>query len=298
VVDTTQGLRFLRAYDSLRFEVGGLMDVLGRWTDSKQPMLGRTHGQPAELLTMEARARAWSANLGVALDDLARDTKRMQVCKLSGPVGTFAHNPPEVELGVAAALGLRAHGAGASQIAARAPLAAWANSAAEVVAVCAKIAMDIRLMNLLNVARVRLDDGQVGSSSMAHKRNPIRAEQVTGLQHLARGYAQMLQPLDGWLERDISQSCVERVAVPDLWHILLRAINQTTGLLLDLDIDERAVNNEIRSSFGPLVMAKTLDLITKNYDVDEARSLAMQPTDVRAQPDDAALFMRHYPRER
>ena len=231
LVDTAQAARFRLLMVPLSTCWDGLREAIDPWIINNTPVLGRTHGQPAEPTAIRMRAMHWWSPMRVAYRNLVAATRDMRVMKLSGPVGTFAHNPPEIEGAVALALRLDAQGTGASQIVPRYALAHWANAASEFVRCCSKVAIDLRLMNLLGEVRMPQAAGQVGSSSMAHKVNPIQAEQIGGLARLAAGYASMLQSMDLWLERDISHSCVERVAVPDLWHVLLHTMKQTTELL-------------------------------------------------------------------
>lgn len=249
IVDTAQGLRFKAMQSTL---VPTLMELLGqaeRWLKSDAMVLGRTHGVAAEPTAMKVRAAHWVALLQPAIRQLLSDTERMRLVKLSGPVGTYAHTPPEIEQAVANELGLVALAFGGSQIVPRGNLGRWANSAAELVQACAKVAMDLRLMTAFGEVLPGQTEGQIGSSSMPHKNNPIRAEQVTGMARLAAGYASMLQPLDLWLERDISHSCVERVVVPDMWHVVFHAAEQTARLLdettlnltmIDLNLENKA----------------------------------------------------------
>ena len=295
VVDTAQGMRFKDMKIHLLGALGDLVSELTRWTLDDAPILARTHGQIAEPMTIKARGWHWLTTLSTPAADLSRHTSRAAVCKLSGPVGTYAHNPPEVEQRVAKILGLRPHGPGASQIASRSPLAAWANSAALLVGACAKIAMDIRLMHLTGDAIVPTSYGQVASSSMAHKRNPIQAEQLGGMARLARGYASMLQPLDVWLERDISHSSVERVAVPDLWHTVMHSIRVTTELLRGLTLDEwRITEGFVSAGVDPLVSKLTLDAILEGKDVEQARAWAVGRS-LLATPESGIRAMSNYP---
>lgn len=294
VVDTAQGMRFQQIKPTFMDVQAGLLSELNRWRLDDNPIIGRTHGQPAELMTMRARATHWMANAAMGAIDLTKATTRMAVCKLSGPVGTYAHNPPQIESQVAQDLRLKPHGFGASQVASRAPLAAWANSAALMVETCAKIAMDVRLMKFTGEGLSINEAEQVGSSSMAHKKNPIREEQIGGMARLARGYALMLQPLDGWLERDISSSSVERVAVPDLWHVLLHTIERTTAILRDLQLDPWVIDEQIRGSMDPMVATRTLQFIADGMDVEEARQQALNTGDLGAVPGDVSYAMRNY----
>jgi adenylosuccinate lyase len=231
LVDTAQGLRFKAMMHTLRSQVEDLVAALGIWVNERTPILGRTHGQAAEPTMLAVRATQWDRLIQEAMGNLMRDTRRLCTAKLSGPVGTYAHNPPVIEKKAAEELHLAPLMWGATQIAPRGTLAAWANSASELVHACAKLAMDFRVMNTHGEVYEPQSKGQVGSSAMAGKNNPIRAEQITGMARLAAGYASMLQPLDVWLERDISHSSVERVAVPDLWHVVLHTMEQTSTLL-------------------------------------------------------------------
>jgi adenylosuccinate lyase len=295
VVDTAQGMRFREIRNVYLDTVGVLINELNRLSLMDTPILARTHGQPAEVMTMQARVMSWITTLATPAADLSRASTRMAVCKLSGPVGTYNLNQPELEIAVAKQLSLRPHGPGATQIASRAPLAAWANSAALFVSAIGKIAMDLRLMHLTGILAVPMKDGQVGSSSMAHKRNPIGAEQLAGMGRIARGYADMLQPLDTWLERDISQSSVERIAVPGLWHIVLHSIKVITELLVEFQIDEQAAVEEIKAAgVGPLVASLTLNGIMNGMSVDEARRWALGYPH-HARPEAALHSMRNYP---
>jgi len=233
LVDTALGLRFaqlepfyITAATGLRGQIAAIIDQYG-----DTPVLGMTHGQPAEPTTLANRAEHWLGMAERASTNLWICWKAMRTAKLSGPVGNYAHNPPEVERQVAQALSLQPHGRGASQVVARDSLAVWATSAAQFVAACGKIATDFRLMAMRGEVREGRRPGKVGSSSMPHKDNPVTAEKICGMGRLAAGYAQALQPVDLWLERDISHSCVERVAVPDLLHVLLHTLRSTQTLL-------------------------------------------------------------------
>jgi adenylosuccinate lyase len=297
LVDTAQGMRFRELHRLLLHDLGELMQQVGRWTGHDIPMVGRTHGQPAEPTSMRARAWNWLATLELPITTLTRVSRQLQVAKLSGPVGTFAHNPPMVEAEVAVELHLRPMGAGASQIVPRSALAMFASTAAVLAQACSKIAMDLRLMNLAGEVWWTQSDGQVGSSAMAHKNNPIVAEQIRGLAQLVGGYAQMLQPLDLWLERDISNSSVERVAVPDLLHVLFRLIAQTTEALRTMEVKAGIATINLADNANSLwVHKETLAGIADGYDWNEARDLGkevqVESYDIAG---DARWFMRNYP---
>lgn len=275
IVDTTLGMRFKWMQDPLLETVGRLYNAIDRWSANVTPVLGRTHGQSAEPTSLGARATHWKATLEPAATACWAGCRQVQRVKLSGPMGTFAHNPVEVEALAAQELEMPPLGAGASQIAPRAGLAAWASAAALVAAACAKVATDVRLMNMLGEVYWEQTAGQVGSSAMAHKNNPIVAEQVCGLATMAQGYASMLQPLSLWLERDLSHSCVERVAVPDLWHVLLHVMRQTTTMLNSMRVDAPMVEENLWKAPEAWVHVMTLEEVGNGTSLEEARASAM-----------------------
>ena len=74
--------------------------------------------------------------------------------------------------------------------------------------------------------------GQKGSSAMPHKRNPVLAENLTGLARLVRSaVVPALENVALWHERDISHSSVERVIAPDTTIALDFALARLTGLI-------------------------------------------------------------------
>ncbi|HEV7501877.1 MAG TPA: lyase family protein, partial [Vicinamibacteria bacterium] len=105
--------------------------------------------------------------------------------------------------------------------------------------------------------------GQMGSSAMPHKRNPVGAEQVTGLARLLRGNAlAALENVALWHERDISHSSVERVIVPDsflaLDHMLRRMTKIVGGLVVNVERMRRNLESGRGLVFsGPLLLELT-----------------------------------------
>lgn len=297
LVDTAQAMRFKRLYMALNELLRDLVGSIASWTEEDQPMLGRTHGQPAEPTSIRVRAVHWVATIEEAMRALRWHTRAMCTMKLSGPVGTFAHNPPEVEAAVADLLGLIPRGAGASQVVPRTSLALWASSAATLVHGLAKIGTDLRLLNMTGEVSWEREPGHVGSSAMPHKNNPIEAEQLSGLARLAAGYAAMLQPLDLWLERDISNSGPERVAVPDLWHVLFHAISKTVAVMETLELQPFIIEMHLMNDANAAWSHKeTLAAIQDGETYEDARTMGrevqVESYDVVG---DARWFTKQYP---
>lgn len=272
LVDTAQGLRFAQMKPVLETALERLVGATEHWASDETQVLGYTHGQPAELMLLGHRGHHWHELIQRAIRHLSQATHWMCQAKLSGPVGDAKHWRTAADLYLTAMTLDLTHCAGETQVIPRDYLARWASAAAQLVRVCGKIAVDMRLMNILGEAQ---DTVQVSSSAMPHKRNMTRAERVGGMVRLAAGYEQMLQPLDLWLERDISNSSVERVAVPDLWHVLMFTIGQTTSLLMDVRPNRRRISRNIeRAGHWPHTSTRVGKLLWSGLSIERAREVA------------------------
>jgi adenylosuccinate lyase len=136
---------------------------------------------------------------------------------ISGAVGTFAQVDPRVEAYVAEKMGLAVEPI-STQIIPRDRHAMYFATLAVVAASCERLATEIRHLQRTEVleAEESFSEGQKGSSSMPHKRNPVLSENVVGLARMVRAYVvPALENVTLWHERDISHSSVERMIGPD-----------------------------------------------------------------------------------
>ena len=141
----------------------------------------------------------------------------ISVGKVSGAVGTFANAPPSVEEYVCKKLNLKPAPV-SSQIIQRDRHAEFFTTLAVLASSIEKFAVEIRHLQRTEVleAEEPFVEGQKGSSAMPHKRNPVGAENLSGLARLVRGNAlAAMENIPLWHERDISHSSVERVIAPD-----------------------------------------------------------------------------------
>jgi adenylosuccinate lyase len=192
-------------------------------------------------MTFGLKLALWWAELQRDLARLERARETISVGKLSGAVGTFSHLPPVFEEEVCRRLGLTPAPV-ASQVLQRDRHAEVMGTLALTGASLEKFATEIRALQKTEVREVEepFAEGQKGSSAMPHKRNPVGAEQVTGLARLLRGNAlAALENVALWHERDISHSSVERVIVPDsflaLDHMLRRMTKIVSGLVVNAE---------------------------------------------------------------
>jgi adenylosuccinate lyase len=254
VVDTALSLLMREACDLILDDLRALLDALkGRAQEFKHtPMIGRTHGVHAEPLTFGLKLALWYAELQRDRVRLERAREGISVGKLSGAVGTFSHLPPAVEEAVCARLGL-APAPISSQVLQRDRHAEVLTVLAILAASLETFAVEIRALQKTEVREVEEPFGakQKGSSAMPHKRNPVGAEQITGLSRLVRANAiAALENVALWHERDISHSSVERVIVPDSFLALDHMLRRFTEIVRGLAVYPERMRRNLDSTRG------------------------------------------------
>jgi adenylosuccinate lyase len=219
VVDTALALQLTRAADLL-VEAAEALDrtLTARAHEFRDtPMVGRTHGIHAEPTTFGVKLALWALQVRRDVDRLRRARRGIAVGKVSGTVGTYSNVDPFVEQHVCRSLGLEP--VPATQVLARDRHAELLYACASAGATVEMCAMEIRHLQRTEVGEAEEPfraGKQKGSSAMPHKRNPVKAEQLTGLARVLR--ADLLAGLENvalWHERDISHSSVERIVLPD-----------------------------------------------------------------------------------
>src|SRR5262249_11168465 len=201
----------------------------------------------------------------------ARST--INVGKLSGAVGTFAHLPPEIEADVCRRLELSPAPV-ASQVIQRDRHAELLAALAITAATLEKCALEIRGLQKTEIGEVEepFAKGQKGSSAMPHKRNPIGCEQVVGLARLIRGNCQAaFENVALWHERDISHSSVERVILPDSFIALDHMLRRFTRIVSGMVVYPDRMRENLQRSRG-LVFSGTvlLELAKKGVSREQA----------------------------
>ncbi len=240
VLDTTLGLLLRDAADRLLEGVDRARAAVKRRAleNRRTVMVGRSHGIHAEPISFGHKLAIWYDELGRARERLARAREVIAVGKLSGAVGTFAHLPPGVEAHAMRVLGLLPAPA-SSQIVQRDRHAEYFSALALLGSSLEKFAVEIRHLQRTEVREVEepFSAGQKGSSAMPHKRNPILAENLSGLARLLRGYAlSAIEDVPLWHERDISHSSVERMIAPDATVICDFMLYRFAGLMENLRV--------------------------------------------------------------
>jgi adenylosuccinate lyase len=200
-------------------------------------MIGRSHGVHAEPTTFGLKMALWYEEMSRALDRMLRAKEVISVGKVSGAVGTFANIDPFVESYVCRKLGLKPEPV-ATQVVQRDRHAEFLSTLALIASSIEKFSIELRHLQRTEVleAEEYFSEGQKGSSAMPHKRNPISAENLSGLARIVRANAiAAMENIALWHERDISHSSVERIIIPDstiLLDYMLTRFNDLIGRLL------------------------------------------------------------------
>ena len=252
-------------------------------------MMGRTHGVHAEPVTLGLKLALWWDEIKRGRSRLSHAIDSVKVGKISGPVGTHATAPPEIEAYVCSKIGL-APAPVSNQVIQRDRHAHFVTTLALVAATLEKIATEIRGLQRTEIRELEepFGEGQTGSSSMPHKRNPELTERICGLSRLIRGHAvTAIENVALWGERDISHSSAERVILPDACLALDYAINLLTGVIKDLVVHEDRMLQNMELTKGLVFSQRPmLLLVEKGLHREEAYKI-IQENSMRTWDEDS-----------
>ena len=214
-------------------------------------LLDRSHGQYGKLRTFGSRVLSWKAELRDPTEDLPIAYERCGRSRISGAMGNYGVElSPEIERLALSKLGLRPF-KNATQITPRTVYAKLAQTLELISGGLTKISLDIRLgaRSGFTIYREPFGKKQKGSSAMPHKKNPISAEQMEGMDRLVRGYVgAIVENCKTWEARAIEQSCVERVAWPDLFDAILHMLQAMNKVIRGLVVFPDVMLREIIDS--------------------------------------------------
>jgi adenylosuccinate lyase len=254
VLDTCLAVQLRGAADILLADLDQLLAVLKRRAVEHKytPTIGRSHGIHAEPTSFGLKLAGHYAEFVRNRSRLLAARREVATCAISGAVGTFANIDPRVEAHVAEKLGLHPEPI-STQVIPRDRHAQFFATLALIAAAVERLATEIRHLQRTEVreAEEYFARGQKGSSAMPHKRNPVLAENLTGLSRLVRAtVVPALEDVALWHERDISHSSVERVIAPDATIALDFALARLTGLIDRLVVYPERMRQNLESLNG------------------------------------------------
>ncbi|MBL0178049.1 MAG: adenylosuccinate lyase [Gemmatimonadetes bacterium] len=249
--------------DGLALILGRLLDVVGHLRTFAErhaalPCLAYTHFQPAQLTTVGKRATLWAQDFALDIEAVVHRlaTLRLRGCK--GTTGTQASflelfngdhaKVRELEQRITEALGLPRAFAVTGQTYPRKADAQILDALSGIAQSAAKFGSDIRLLQHEGELLEPFESEQIGSSAMAYKRNPMRAERIGALsRHVISLQANGAHTATAqWLERTLDDSANRRLTLPEAFlavdAILLLAGNIAQGL----EVREAVIARHVR----------------------------------------------------
>ncbi len=242
--------------------------------------VGRTHGQHGVPISFGYKMAVAAAEVVRHRARLRELRVRLLVGKLSGAVGTgasFGERAAEVETATMRRLELGADEA-PTQLVGRDRLAEFTNFLALVASTAERLSTEVRNLQRTEIAEVAepFDEvAQVGSSTMAQKRNPTQSENVTSLARLVRAFASPpLENMVQWHERDLSNSANERIVVPHAIVLVDDMLGKLAEIFAGLDVDTEQMARAVADGGGAaMTESLMLALTAKGLARNEAHEL-------------------------
>ena len=267
VVDTALSLLIRESLERIAEELESLRDILKDQAlkHKKTPVVGRTHGVHAEPITFGVKVLVWYEEVKRHLHRIQNAIANISVGRISGSVGTYIHLDPRLETMALQKLGLEPAKV-STQVLQRDRHAEALFVLALICSSVEKFAMEIRHLQRTEVLEVEepFTKGQKGSSSMPHKKNPVRAERISGLARVARANLQVaLENIPLWHERDISHSSAERVILPDSFIITDFLLAEASDLIKNWTVHPDKMEKNIHITKGLIFSQRVLLALTK-----------------------------------
>ncbi|MBM3311626.1 MAG: adenylosuccinate lyase, partial [Candidatus Aminicenantes bacterium] len=286
IVDTALSLLIRQSLLLVRQRLVDLKRILRREARKhrKTACMGRTHGVHAEPVTFGFKVLVWYAEIGRHLDRLERAIDVISVGRISGSVGTYIHLDPRVEVIALRKAGLKPAPV-STQVLQRDRHAEVMGVLALVASSLEKFALEIRHLQKSEVLEVEepFTKGQKGSSSMPHKKNPVRCERISGLARLVRGNLHVaLENIPLWHERDISHSSAERVIFPDSFILADYLLTETAGIIGNWVVHKDRMAANINATRGLVFSQGVLLALTKKGLTREAAYEVVQRNTLKA----------------
>ncbi len=281
IEDPALSLQMIQALDAILAKLDRLIEAIRtRAREHKYtPMMGRTHGIHAEPITLGFKLAVWLAEFQRNRERVERAKENIAWGKVSGAVGTHANIPPQVEALVCEKLGLKPSPA-STQILQRDRHCEVLMTLALLSASVEKYATEIRNLQRTEIRELEeaFAKGQKGSSAMPHKRNPSVCEQLSGLSRVVRGNViPALENVTTWHERDLANSSVERVIIPDTMTLVHYQLDRFGTIVENMNVYEENMAANLEKMHGLVFSQQVmLALVAKGIDRKPAYELSQK----------------------
>lgn len=270
LVDTSTSMQMRDALSIIEPKVARLAILLAKKAVEYRdvPAVGRTHGQHASIISFGLKFANWASEMEKHVERIEEIKKRILICKTLGVVGTgslMGAKAIEVQKRVAKRLNLFPAEV-TTQIIPRERYAEYIFQLALTGSTLEKIAIEIRNLQRTEIAEVaeHFKEGQMGSSAVPVKRNPIKSERVSSLSKLLRSQmSASFENIPLWHERDLSNSANERFTIP-MCSILLDEMLETMLRIIDrLRVNVEKIEQNLYVTKGQIFAEFVLEALIK-----------------------------------
>ncbi len=276
--DTALALQLRRAMDIIEGDLKALLIVLlDKASEHRETVcIGRTHGQHALPMTYGMKFALWASEVGRHLDRLSETRKRVEVGKMSGAVGTmasFGEKGFEVQRITMERLKLEP-ALVTNQIIQRDRHAELQCLLALIAGTLDKIGRELRNLQRTEIAEIS-EPVRSPSSTMPQKLNPSNTERVCGLARVIRGSVNAsLESIALEHERDISNSGIERINIPEGFILTDYILRQMTGIVKGLSFDSDNIERNLNMTLGLILTERLMiELVAKGVGRQEGHEL-------------------------
>ncbi len=263
VGDNTDVIVMREGLKLLRNKLVNVIASLARFADENKelPTLGFTHFQPAQPVSVGKRACLWLQDMLYDLEDLDHCIAGLKLLGSKGTTGTQASfvelfkgdldKVDRLDPMLAEKMGFDGCVAVSGQTYTRKQDQRVMNVLTGIAVSASKMGGDIRLLQHLKEIEEPFEKGQIGSSAMAYKRNPMRSERICSLARyvIADSLNPALTASSQWLERTLDDSANKRIAIAEAFlavdGILDLCINVTKGLVVYPKVIEKHLMAEL-----------------------------------------------------
>ena len=250
VGDNTDIIIMHEALEVIRKKLVNVMAVLCDFAleYKDMPTMGYTHFQPAQLTTVGKRATLWLQDLLMDLESIEEQLTKKKLLGSKGTTGTQAsflelfegdhEKVKKLDALIAEKMGYPACFSVSGQTYPRKLDSQVLSVLAGIAQSAHKFSNDIRLLQNLKEIEEPFEKGQIGSSAMAYKRNPMRSERIASLSRyvLSAVMNPMMTASEQWFERTLDDSANKRICVPEAFlatdAILNIYLNVAEGLVV------------------------------------------------------------------
>lgn len=270
LVDTSNSMQMRDALNIIEPKVAKLASLLAKRAirHGKIPAVGRTHGQHASIISFGLKFANWAAEMAKHVERIEEMKKRVLICKTLGVVGTgslMGAKSLEVQKRVAKRLNLFPIEV-ATQIIPRERYAEYVFELALIGATLEKIAVEIRNLQRTEIGEVaeQFKKGQMGSSAVPVKRNPIKSERISSLSKILRSQIGItFENIPLWHERDLSNSANERFVLPTTSILADEMLEIMIKIISNLLVNEKKIIENLYITKGQIFAEFVLEALIK-----------------------------------